>query len=79
MKANITNLPVGTRFLYDGMDYEVTGRGDYPFILAKCHTQPNDYNGLDIMFANFEQVEVPDDTVLLEIKPVVYTASKTHK
>lgn len=64
MKADITTLPVGTRFLYNTLDYEVVDRSDYPFIECKCHTEPNDYEGLNVVFTNFEKVEVPDGTRL---------------
>lgn len=64
MKACITDLPVGTRFLYKTLDFEVVDRKEYPFIECKCHTEPNDYEGLNVLFTNFEKVEVPDGTRL---------------
>ncbi|MBR6130916.1 MAG: hypothetical protein IKQ20_03575 [Bacteroidales bacterium] len=73
MKANVTKLPVGTKFHYEEYDYEVTDTSDYPFILAKCLTEPNEFQGSDVMFARFEQVEVADETELLDIQPIVYS------
>ena len=62
MTKSITILPVGTEFNYKGLTYKVTDRSKYPFILAKCLTEPNDYEGHEVMFWNFEKVEVQDDT-----------------
>ena len=62
MKACITTLPEGTRFLYKTMDYVVVDRSEYPFIECKCMTEPNDYEGHNVLFTNFEKVEVPDGT-----------------
>ena len=62
MTKSITILPVGTKFNYNGLEYEVTSRDQYPFIEAKCLTEPNDYEGHNILFWNFEKVEVADDT-----------------
>ena len=62
MKKSITILPVGTKFVHDGLEYQVTSREEYPFIMAKCLTEPNDYEGHEVMFWNYDQVEVPDDT-----------------
>ena len=73
MKANITQLPEGTRFLYKGDEFEVTDRSDYPFILAKCITLRRKAGVRDVIFTNFERVEVPDTTELIEIKPVFYS------
>ena len=64
MKACITTLPVGTHFLYKQMSWVVVARDEYPFIEAKCETEPNDYEGHNVLFCNFEQVEVPDNTKL---------------
>ena len=68
MKANITNLTVGTRFYFEGDEYEVTNRNDYPFVETK-----RIQDGRGFLFAHFETVEVPDSTRLLDIKPVVYS------
>lgn len=62
MTKSITILPVGTKFNYKGLEYEVTSRSEYPFITVKCLTEPNDYEGHEILFWNFEKVEVPEDT-----------------
>lgn len=64
MKACITDPPVGTRFLYKTLDFEVVDRSDNHFIECKCHTEPNDYEGHNVLFTNFEKVEVPDGTRL---------------
>ena len=58
----ITNVPVGTHFFYKEEEYVVKERDEYPFILTKCTSNPDKYDGLDLMFANFEKVEVADDT-----------------
>lgn len=65
MKADITTLPVGTKFQYKNEQFVVEDRGEYPFIVAKCLTEPNAYEGLGLMFTNFEQVEVADGTPTL--------------
>lgn len=62
MTKSITILPVGTKFTYNGLEYEVADRGQYPLIEAKCLTEPNDYEGYNVLFWNFEKVEVADDT-----------------
>ena len=64
MKADVTMLPVGTHFLYEQMAWVVISRDEYPFIEAKCETEPNDYEGLNVLFGNFEKVEVPSNTKL---------------
>lgn len=64
MKACVTTLPVGTHFLYDGYSWVVASRDCYPFIEAKCETEPNEYEGLNVLFTNFQKVEVPDNTKL---------------
>lgn len=69
MKADITTLPVGTHFLYKTQSFQVVDRNEYPFIEAKCLTEPNEYEGLNLLFVNFERVEVPDNTELLINKP----------
>lgn len=68
MKADITTLPVGTKFQYNNEQFEVEDRGEYPFILAKCLTEPNEYEGLSLMFSNFEQVDVEEGTQTIEHK-----------
>lgn len=65
MKADITRLPEGTHFLYDKKSWVVVSRDEYPFIEAKCETEPNEYAGLNVLFANFERVVVPDTTILV--------------
>lgn len=70
MKTDITRLPEGTRFSYKGEDFIVESREEYPFISAKCTMRPNKYeNGL--LFTNFEVVECPDDTELIQQKPII--------
>lgn len=60
MKANITTLQVGQHFIYKNQSFVVVDRSEYPFIEAKCTTEPNDYEGLNVLFCNFERVEIPD-------------------
>ena len=80
MTASITLLPEGTRFSYKGLDYEVTSREEYPFILAKCLTEPNDYQSHEIMFWNFEKVEVAEGTTILgPPQPVIIETYKRKK
>ena len=62
MIVSITDVPVGTKFKYKDMDWEVVDRDEYPLIEAKCLTQPNDYGGLNVVFWDFEKVEVADGT-----------------
>lgn len=62
MNVCITDVPEGTRFKWNGKDYVVTDRDGYPLIEAKCLTEPNDYEGLGVVFWNFEKVEVEDGT-----------------
>lgn len=61
MKANVSDLPVGTKFNHKGMEYVVVER-DYPFATCKCLTEPNDYQGILVQFGGgFDNlVEVPD-------------------
>ena len=68
MKACITEIPEGTHFLYKQMSWVLVGRDEYPFIEAKCETEPNDYEGRNVLFGSFEQVEVPDNTKLWKSK-----------
>ena len=63
MKACITDLQVGQHFLYKQMSWVVVDRSEYPFIEAKCETEPNDYE-YNVLFGNFEKVEVPDSAKL---------------
>jgi len=72
MKASITEVPVGTHFLYKQQSWIVISRDEYPFIEAKCETEPNDYEGRNVLFCNFERVEVPDNTKLWKAKFVQY-------
>lgn len=76
MKACITEIPVGTHFLYKQMSWVVVSRDEYPFIEVKCETEPNDYEGINVLFGNFERVEVPDNTPLWKAKLV--QAGKNH-
>ena len=64
MKACITEIPVGVHFLYKQMSWVLVSREEYPFIEAQCETEPNDYEGRNVLFGNFEKVEVPDNTPL---------------
>ena len=66
MKADITTLPIGTKFKYNGELFEVEDRSEYPFIQTRCITEPNEYDGLGVMFTNFEKVDVPDGTNIIE-------------
>lgn len=69
MIVNITRLPVGTWFKYKEVDYKVISRDEYPFILCKTH---------DILFTNFEKVEVKDNTKLLDNPtPTIYKIKRT--
>ena len=70
MKAIITDIPVGTKFSHNGKEYEVTNRDEYPFIEAKCLTQPNDFEGHNVVFCDFESVEVEDGIKLWKSKIV---------
>jgi len=68
MKAYITEIPAGTHFLYNQMSWVVVSRDEFPFIEAKCETEPNDYEGHNVLFMNNERVEVPDSTKLWKSK-----------
>lgn len=61
MKANITTLQVGQHFLYNNLSFVVVDRSEYPFIEARCETEPNEYDGINVIFGNFERVEIPDN------------------
>lgn len=59
----ITDIPVGTRFIYTDREgktneWEVTSREEYPFIEAKCVSEKHDLNTL---FWDFDMVDVSDD------------------
>ena len=66
MKTDITTVPEGTHFLYKEKSWILISRDEYPFIEAKCETEPNEYEGMNVIFGNFEKVEVPDGTKLWE-------------
>ena len=58
----ITTLPLGTQFIYKGVEYKVSYRDSYPIIEADRVSG----DGLGMCFSNFEKVEVADDTRVLE-------------
>lgn len=58
----ITDIPIGTKFTYDGEEFEVFDRDEYPFIEGKCISNPEKYDGHNLLFGNFEKVEVADET-----------------
>lgn len=68
MIANITTLQVGQHFLYKNLSFVVVDRSDYPFIEARCETDPNEFDGINVFFCNFERVEVPDGTKIWKSK-----------
>lgn len=68
MKACITEIPVGTHFIYKQMSWVLVSRDEHPFIEARCEIEPNDYEGRNVLFGNFEKVEVPDNTPLWKSK-----------
>lgn len=73
MIANVQDLFVGTKFKYNEMFYEVTDTSDRPFIECKCLTEPNNYEGLGIIFGGgAEIVEVADGTPLYQLKFKIY-------
>lgn len=73
MKANVSDLPVGTKFTYKGLVYEITNREDWPFVEAKCLTEPNDYEGLGVLFGgSAEIVEVAEDTQIIKPQIKIY-------
>lgn len=73
MKVNVSRLPVSTKFQYKGEEFIVKEREDFPFVVCKCLTEPNDYEGLDVLFGGAaEQVEVPDDTKIDEPKITIF-------
>lgn len=61
-QVQITVVPEGTHFFYDGEEFVVENRNGYPFIETRCISNPAKYDGLGLAFCNFEQVEVADDT-----------------
>ena len=71
MKTDITRLHEGTSFKFEGQSFMVTSREEYPFILARCMDDNNQYGGIEVLFANFEQVEVPDCTPLYKAIGVI--------
>lgn len=60
MKRNVSDLPVGTKFTFDGMEYEVVDRDEYPFVECKCLTEPNDYEGHNVLFGGSSKTCVVD-------------------
>lgn len=65
--VSITELPKGTTFNYKGMQWIVT-EDEYPIVTAKCLTEPNEYEGLEVGFWNFEEVEVENETICYKYK-----------
>lgn len=61
-KVQITVVPEGTHFFYDGEEFVVDNRDGYPFIETTCLSNPEKYDGLGLAFWNFDIVEVADDT-----------------
>lgn len=61
-QVQITVVPEGTHFYYDGEEFVVENRSGYPFIETKCISNPAKYDGYGLAFCNFEKVEVADDT-----------------
>lgn len=61
-QVQITVVPEGTHFFYDGEEFVVENRNGYPFIETKCISNPAKYDGYGLAFGNFEKVEVADDT-----------------
>lgn len=60
-QVQITVVPVGTHFFYEGEEFVVDNRDGYPFIETTCLSNPEKYDGLGLAFCNFEHVEVADD------------------
>ena len=58
-EVSITIIPIGTRFTYKDMEFEVVDRSEYPFIEAKCLEKNNPYEH-HLLFTNFEHVIVAD-------------------
>lgn len=76
MKANVSDLEVGEYFTTEtGEKFKVTDRSDYPFIYAKCLTEPNEYEGYEVEFC-YKMVEV--DTKAKIYKPEFIEKSKHH-
>lgn len=66
MEVSITSVPVGTKFKYNDKEFVVTKR-NYPFVDAKCITEPNEYEGLEVMFGSkCEIVEIDDNSDIIE-------------
>lgn len=65
MLTSITSLRKGTKFQYESKEWIVTD-DSYPFVSARCLTTPNNYEGLEVLFTNFEKVEVDNDVDLFE-------------
>lgn len=60
MKITVNLLAVGERFTYNGKEFVVTSREDYPFAYARCLTEPNEYEGHEVCF-DYDMVEAADN------------------
>lgn len=76
MKVNVSYLEVGEHFTTErGETFQITSREDYPFVYAKCVTQPNEYEGLEVAFC-YEMVEVDKNAKVY--KPEFIEKPKNH-
>lgn len=76
MKVDVSYLEVGEHFTTARKEtFVVTSREDFPFIYAKCVSQPNEYEEREVCFA-YEMVEV--DKSAKFYKPTLVEISKNH-
>lgn len=60
-QVQITVVPEGTHFFYDGEEFVVENRNGYPVIETRCISNPEKYDGYGLAFWNFDKVEVSDE------------------
>ena len=49
-QVQITDVPEGAHFFYDGEEFVVDNRSGYPFIETTCISNPDKYDGLGLAF-----------------------------
>ncbi len=76
MKANVSDVPIGTNFTYNGMEFVVVG-SNYTFAECRCITEPNEYEHNVIFGGAGEMVDVLEGAkfykqAFVEVSPHYY-------